>query len=84
MLRFVERGLGIAFLPSTLVATAIARGELVAVLPKLLRLEGSLSIVYPDRKLMPPQVRAFVDWLIARAPAALRSPSAADSAVRRP
>jgi DNA-binding transcriptional LysR family regulator len=79
MLRFALRGLGIAFLPATLVAGALARGELVAVLPKQLRLQGSVSVVYVERKLMPVQVRAFVDWLIERAPAALSHPSAASS-----
>ena len=83
VLRFVERGLGIAFLPWTLVATPITRGDLVTVLPKLLRLEGSISIVYAERKLMPPQVRAFVDWMTERAPAALGSANAADLAMRR-
>ena len=77
VLRFALRGLGIAFLPATLVAGALARGELVAVLPKQLRLQGSISVVYVERKLMPPQVRALVDWLIERAPAALSHPSAA-------
>jgi len=76
VLRFALRGLGIAFLPATLVAGALARGELVAVLPKQLRVQGSISIVYADRKLMPPQVRAFVNWLIERAPAALSHPNA--------
>jgi DNA-binding transcriptional LysR family regulator len=78
VLRFAQRGLGIAFLPATLVAGALARGELVAVLPKQLRLQGAISVVYAERKLMAPQVRAFVDWLIERAPAALSHPSAAD------
>lgn len=55
----------------------MARGELAAVLPKQLRVQGSVAIVYLERKLMPPQVRAFVDWIIQRAPAALRLPSAA-------
>jgi DNA-binding transcriptional LysR family regulator len=76
VLRFALRGLGIAFLPATLVAGALTRGELVAVLPKHLRMQGSISVVYADRKLMPPQVRAFVNWLIERAPAALSHPSA--------
>jgi DNA-binding transcriptional LysR family regulator len=79
MLRFALRGLGVAFLPATLVAAALTRGELTAVLPKQLRLQGSVSLVYVERKLMPPQVRAFVDWLVERAPAALSHPSAADS-----
>jgi len=77
MLRFALRGLGIAFLPTTLVAGALARGELVPILPKQLRLQGSISIVYLERKLMPAQVRSFIDWLIQRAPAALSHPNAA-------
>lgn len=64
------RGLGIGFLPERLVADAIARGELVLILPQALRLDGSVSLVYTERKLMPPQVRAFIDWIVARAPAA--------------
>lgn len=80
LLRFALRGLGIAYLPATLVATPVARGELALVLPKALRLEGSVSIVHAERKLMAPQVRAFVDYVIEQGPAALRLPSAADSA----
>jgi DNA-binding transcriptional LysR family regulator len=64
--RLAERGYGIAFVPESIAADALSRGALVAVLPKLLRAEGSISIVYVDRELMPPQVRAFVDWMIAR------------------
>jgi len=77
VLRFALRGLGVAFLPATLVAGALARRELVTVLPKRLHVQGSVSVVYVERKLMPPQVRALVDWLIERAPAALSHPSAA-------
>lgn len=65
------RGLGIALLPATLVAESLARGELSIVLPKQLRLQGVVAIVYVERKLMTPAVRAFVDWVIERAPAAL-------------
>lgn len=78
VLRFALRGLGIAYLPATLVATPLARGELVRVLPQALRLEGAISIVHAEKKLMPPQVRAFVDYIIARGPAALSATSAAD------
>ena len=65
------RGVGIAFLPERLVTEQLARSELVLVLPKTLRLEGGISLVFADPKLMPPQVRAFVDWGAARAPAVL-------------
>jgi len=69
--RLAVRGLGIAFVPAALTAKSIARGELVVVLPKLLRSDGQISIVYVERAFMPPQVRAFVDWIVAHLPAAL-------------
>ncbi|RYZ06422.1 MAG: LysR family transcriptional regulator [Myxococcales bacterium] len=78
ILRFALRGLGIAYLPATLVATPLARGELVRVLPQSLRLEGTVAIVHSERKLMAPQVRAFVDYVIRHGPAALRHASAAE------
>jgi hypothetical protein len=40
-------------------------------LPGLLRAEGRIAVVYVERELVPPAVRAFVDWLLARAPSAL-------------
>lgn len=78
VLRFALRGLGIAYLPATLVATPLARGELVAVLPHALQLAGGISIVYTERKLMRPEVRAFVDYVIARGAAALSATNASD------
>ncbi|WP_394840773.1 LysR family transcriptional regulator [Pendulispora brunnea] len=67
------RGLGIALLPSRLVDEHIRRGDLVVVLADRLRVEGAIFLVYPERALMPPQIRAFVDWIRARAPAVLRT-----------
>jgi DNA-binding transcriptional LysR family regulator len=69
--RAAERGLGIAFVPRLAVESRIARGALVLVLPKLLRTEGRIALVYPERELVPPQVRAFVAWMLQRVPAAL-------------
>lgn len=62
------RGLGIALLPRTLVEADLARGTLVQVLPSVLEQESRISIVYPERELVPPQVRAFVDAVVAWAP----------------
>ena len=56
-------------MPVVAAAGALSRGELVPVLPKTLRLEGRIALVYPDRDLVPPQVRAFIDWMAARLPA---------------
>jgi DNA-binding transcriptional LysR family regulator len=77
LLQLCVRGLGIAVLPSRLVSGHLASGELVPVLPSALRVDGTISIVYAERTLMPPQLRAFVDWIIARAPLVLGTPEEA-------
>lgn len=77
-LRWALRGLGITLLPETFVAPHLARGELVAALPGVLRIEGTVSLVLRERKLLPPAVRAFVHFVTKRGPAALQHPSAAD------
>lgn len=58
-------GLGIALLPLVIVHEPLVRGELVRVLPRLLEMEVRLAIVYAEREFMPPQVRAFVDAMVA-------------------
>jgi DNA-binding transcriptional LysR family regulator len=69
--RAAERGLGIALVPSLAVRDRIARGTLVAVMPGVLRADGRIALVYPERELTAPPVRAFIDWMVTRAPAAL-------------
>jgi DNA-binding transcriptional LysR family regulator len=64
------RGLGIAVLPTLLVAAPLERGALVRVLPELIHAETRMSIVYQEKELLPPQARAFIDALIAWAPTA--------------
>lgn len=73
LVRAAERGLGIAFVPTLAVARSIERGALVRVMPNVLREKGRIALLYPERELVPPPVRAFVDWMIARAPAALHA-----------
>ncbi len=65
------RGLGIAVLPTSLVGVPLERGALVRVLPELIRAESRVSVVYQEKELMPPQVRAFIDALVAWAPTAI-------------
>jgi DNA-binding transcriptional LysR family regulator len=65
------RGLGIAVLPMLLVGVALERGALVRVLPKLIHAESRVSVVYQEKELLPPQVRAFIDVLVAWAPTAI-------------
>lgn len=65
------RGLGIAVLPTLLVGAPLERGELVRVLPNVIHAESRVAVVYQEKELLPPQVRAFIDVLIAWAPTAI-------------
>jgi DNA-binding transcriptional LysR family regulator len=67
------RGLGIAVLPMLIVGPALESGALVRVLPELIHAESRVSVVYQEKELLPPQVRAFIDVLVAWAPAALEA-----------
>jgi DNA-binding transcriptional LysR family regulator len=62
------RGLGIAVLPALLIGTLLEHGALVRVLPKLIHAESRVAVVYQEKELLPPQVRAFIDGLVAWAP----------------
>jgi DNA-binding transcriptional LysR family regulator len=57
-------GLGIALAPEMIVAERIARGELVEVLTGEVGVMTSIAVVYPERKLLRPVVRAFVEELV--------------------
>lgn len=63
-----EAGLGIAQLPTYLVLEPLARGRLVQVMEDFRMGQFPYSIVYLDRRLVAPRVRAFVDFLIAAPP----------------
>ena len=63
------RGLGIALLPTLVVADLIETAELVHVLPGIVGTENRLAVVYPEREFLPSHVRAFVDALVAWSPA---------------
>lgn len=67
------QGLGIAYLPSTLVQPFIDSGELEQVLPRILEAQSQVAVVYPERAFVPAAVRAFVDAVVAWAPAGLAS-----------
>ena len=68
MKQAAERGLGIAQLPSILVVEAIREGRLVSLLPAGTRGLFPYSIIYLDRRLVSPRIRAFVDFLVADPP----------------
>jgi DNA-binding transcriptional LysR family regulator len=65
------RGLGVAYLPLTIVHADLMGGTLVAVAPDTLRSEALIALVYPERQFVPPAVRAFIDAVVAWAPEAL-------------
>lgn len=78
-------GMGIAVLPELIARDAIERGLLVQVLPDVIGGESRASIVYAERELMPPQLRAFIDWVIQKMPAILsRPPCDAEQIAARP
>ena len=58
------RGLGIALLPMILTGRLIEEGRLVRVLPGVVEADSRFAIVYPERELVPPQVRAFIDAVV--------------------
>lgn len=58
-------GQGVAYLPEALVRASIAQGALVQVLAGKLEGESVLAVVYAEREFLPPQVRAFVDAVVA-------------------
>jgi DNA-binding transcriptional LysR family regulator len=63
-----KRGFGIAYLPETLVRDELDRGTLVQVLPGVLEIKTRMALVYPEREFLPPQVRAFVETVVAWTP----------------
>ena len=62
LLRVAARGgRGIALLPEAFVADDLASGTLVRLLPRLIDAPMKAAIVYPDRQLLRPAVREFIE-----------------------
>jgi DNA-binding transcriptional LysR family regulator len=61
-------GLGVALLPELLLREALESGALVQVLAGSVETESRLAVVYVERELLAPQVRAFVEAIVAWAP----------------
>jgi len=74
LLEAARRGLGVALLPEFVCAQAVAAGDLEVVLPDWSMPEGTMHFVYPSRRGMLPGVRALVDFLAERLPAAAAAP----------
>lgn len=60
-----RRGRGVALLPLPLVYDDLVAGTLTAVLPERVGAETVVAVVYPDRELVTPALRAFIDAVVA-------------------
>ena len=67
----VLAGLGIAKLPDSLVREDVHSGALTRVLPDWNSPQGVVHAVFPSRRGLLPAVRAFIDFLAERVPAAI-------------
>lgn len=56
-------GLGLIQVPGLVVAEHLSSGRLQEVVPAMRAILRPLSIMYPNRQHLAPQVRAFIDWL---------------------
>jgi len=67
-------GLGIGLMPRFLAAPAVARGELVPLLPSYQGFRGAWHLVYPSARYLPRRAVAFRDFVLAElaAPASER------------
>ena len=60
------QGLGISYLPDFFVDDDLESGKLVQVLPEFEPDEVGVYAVFPPRRQISPNARAFVDWLISK------------------
>ncbi len=72
LLEAARRGMGVVLLPEVVCASAIAAGELKVLLPAWSVPQGTMHFVYPSRRGQLPGVRALIDFLAERLPAAIR------------
>ena len=70
-------GMGIAMLPSLIIKPLLESGSLVRVLANILEGEAQVALVYPEREFVPPQVKAFIEAVLAWAPGAFEPKSKA-------
>ncbi|MDF3808683.1 LysR family transcriptional regulator [Rhodopseudomonas sp. BAL398] len=58
-------GLGLIQALRATVAEQLENGQLVEILPQVQTVQRAVSIMYPNRQYLAPQVRAFIDWISA-------------------
>ncbi|MFT4623998.1 MAG: DNA-binding transcriptional LysR family regulator [Myxococcota bacterium] len=64
LVRAAERGLGIALLPKPFIRELVDGGSLVPVLVDAVGARSGMWLVFPERRLMLPRVRAFIDHVV--------------------
>ena len=64
LLEAARAGLGIAYLPDFLIADDLAAGRLCRVLPEHCSGDVPMLAIYPDKRLLEPRVRRFIDLLV--------------------
>ncbi|RYZ12432.1 MAG: LysR family transcriptional regulator [Comamonadaceae bacterium] len=69
-------GMGVALVPTLLVADELARGELVVACPRPLAGERAYYLVTPERRDESPLLSAFRDWLLDEASSGAAGPRA--------
>ena len=73
MVQAAISGLGIALLPESVCARAVAAGELEILLRGWTLPEGIVHCVFPSRRGVLPAVRALIDFLAERMPVAVQN-----------
>jgi DNA-binding transcriptional LysR family regulator len=72
------QGAGIALKPYWEVADHLNRGELEVVLSEFPPEEVSLTLLYPNKHLLPARVRVFADFLVERTRPLVQRPAAGE------
>ena len=70
MLGAAIEGLGLAQVPEPIARAAVKAGKLVHVLEPFAPMAPGVFLYYPSRKQMTPKLRAFIDHVRRRSPAA--------------
>jgi len=65
LVRGAMQGLGIAMLPDLFARGPVADGDLVPVLAGVIGVRSGAWLVFPEKRLMLPRVRAFIDHVVA-------------------
>jgi len=61
-----KAGLGLASLPAMLCHEELASGALVPLLPEWQQPKVPIYLLFPERRLMPRKLRAFIDFMVAQ------------------